>query len=95
MLNFKPAVGCNYLGNAVRGTVHRESRLRSLASKAPLTAGQFSETQLSEGHDHGNVACPRPTYQPDFEGLDRAYINPVTHLSRYCSTNIGATSDVI
>ena len=25
----------------------------------------FSGTQLSEGHAHGNVACPRPTYQPD------------------------------
>ena len=26
---------------------------------------RFSETQLSEGHVRGNVACPRPTYQPD------------------------------
>ena len=50
MLNFEPAVGCNYLGNAVGGTVHRESRLlRSLASEAPLTAGHLVRPSLAKG----------------------------------------------
>ena len=60
MLNFKPAVGCNYLGNAVRGTVHRESRLRSLASEAPLTAGHLVRPSLARGTTTATWRVPDP-----------------------------------
>ena len=46
-----------------------------------------SETQLSKGHVHGNVACPRPTYQPDWGSWSCRYKPDNTPL-RYCSTSI-------
>merc|ERR1711966_328697 len=86
--NIKPAVGCNYLGNAVGGTVHCESRsLRSLALEAPLTSGHLVKPSLARGTSTATLRVPDPRINLT-EAIDRAGINLITHLFRYCSTSI-------
>ena len=80
-----------YLGNALGGTIHREI---SGLPKAPPDSAYLVRPNLARGTSTATHRVPDPRINLT-EVLDRAGINPITHLFQYCSPNIGAISDLI